>query len=209
MAHSDDDGLIVPPRLAPIQVVVVPIFKNDAEKTVVMEAVKRITSDWKGKLRFKIDEREHLSPGFKFNEWEVKGVPVRIEVGPKDVDKGTVALARRDIPGRDGKSFVTQEGLTERIVTLLADIQTALYERALAFRTERSKTVTSYEELKAQIETGFAYCWWDGSNEDEKRIQDETRATIRCIPIDQPQGGGTCVYTGRPAKTFVVFARSY
>lgn len=209
MAHSDDDGLIVPPRLAPIQVVVVPIFKNDAEKTVVMEAVKRITSDWKGKLRFKIDEREHLSPGFKFNEWEVKGVPVRIEVGPKDVDKGTVALARRDIPGRDGKSFVTQEGLTERIVTLLADIQTALYERALAFRAERSKTVTSYEELKAQIETGFAYCWWDGSNEDEKRIQDETRATIRCIPIDQPQAGGTCVYTGRPAKTFVVFARSY
>jgi prolyl-tRNA synthetase len=104
---------------------------------------------------------------------------------------------------------VSQEGLTERIVTLLADIQTALYERALAFRAERSKTVTSYEELKAQIETGFAYCWWDGSNEDEKRIQDETRATIRCIPIDQPQAGGTCIYTGRPAKTFVVFARSY
>ena len=209
MAHSDDDGLIVPPRLAPIQVIVVPIYKNDAEKALVMDAVKRITTGWKGTIRFKIDEREHLTAGFKFNEWEVKGVPVRIEVGPKDVEKGSVALARRDIPGRDGKSFVPQDGLTERVVALLAEIQTALYQRALAFRTDHTRTVTSYDELKEAIETGFAVCWWDGDSADEKRIKEETRATIRCIPNDQPGGSGTCIYTGRPATKTVVFARSY
>ncbi|MFM2032869.1 MAG: hypothetical protein RLZZ297_1634 [Chloroflexota bacterium] len=209
MAHSDDDGLVLPPRLAPIQVVVVPIYKNDAEKAPVMEAVKRITAGWKGQIRFKIDERENLTAGFKFNEWEVKGVPVRIEVGPKDVEKGSVAMARRDIPGRDGKSFVPQEGLTERITALLAEIQQALYDRALAFRTAHTKQVNSYAELKEQIETGFATCWWDGSSDDELRIKEECRATIRCIPNDQPGGSGTCVYTGRPATKIAVFARSY
>lgn len=209
MAHSDDDGLVLPPRLAPIQVVVVPIYKNDAEKGPVMEAVKRITAGWKGQIRFKIDERENLTAGFKFNEWEVKGVPVRIEVGPKDVEKGSVAMARRDIPGRDGKSFVPQEGLTERITALLAEIQQALYDRALAFRTAHTKQVNSYAELKEQIETGFATCWWDGSSDDELRIKEECRATIRCIPNDQPGGSGTCVYTGRPATKIAVFARSY
>ena len=209
MAHSDDEGLVVPPLLAPIQVVVVPIFKNDAEKALVMAAVATITTGWKGKIRFKVDTRDHLSPGFKFNEWEVKGVPVRIEVGPKDVEKGSVAMARRDVPGRDGKSFVPQEGLTERIVALLDEIQAALYQRALDFRTARTKTVSSYDELKAQIETGFAWCWWAGSDADERRIQEETRATIRCIPIEQPGGSGTCVYTGKPATKMVVFARAY
>lgn len=209
MAHSDDDGLVLPPRLAPIQVVVVPIYKNDAEKAPVMEAVKRITAGWKGQIRYKIDERENLTAGFKFNEWEVKGVPIRIEVGPKDVEKGTVAMARRDIPGRDGKSFVPQEGLSERITALLAEIQQALYDRALAFRTSHTKQVSTYAELKEQIETGFATCWWDGSSDDELRIKEECRATIRCIPNDQPGGSGTCVYTGRPATKIAVFARSY
>ena len=209
MAHSDDDGLVLPPRLAPIQVVVVPIYKNDAEKAVVMDAVKRITTGWKGVVRYKIDERENLTAGFKFNEWEVKGVPIRIEVGPKDVEKGSVAIARRDIPGRDGKSFVPQDGLTERITALLAEIQQALYDRALAFRTAHTKHVSTYAELKEQIETGFATCWWDGSSDDELRIKEECRATIRCIPNDQPGGSGTCVYTGRPATKIAVFARSY
>ena len=209
MAHSDDDGLVLPPRLAPIQTVVVPIYKNDAEKAVVMAAVKRITADWKGKIRFKIDEREHLSPGFKFNEWEVKGVPVRIEVGPKDVEKGSVAIARRDIPGKEGKSFVPQDGLTARITALLEEIQTALYQRALAFRESHTKHVTTYDELKQQIEVGFATCWWAGSSDDELRIKEETRATIRCIPNDQPGGTGTCIYTGKPADKIAIFARSY
>jgi prolyl-tRNA synthetase len=118
-------------------------------------------------------------------------------------------MARRDIPGREGKSFVPQEGLTERIVALLDEIQVALYQRALDFRAAHTKTVSSYDELKAQIETGFAWCWWAGSDADERRIQEETRATIRCIPIEQPGGSGTCFYTGKPATTMVVFARAY
>jgi prolyl-tRNA synthetase len=209
MAHSDDEGLVLPPRLAPVQVVVVPIFKNDDERERVMAAVKQLTAQWKGRIRFKVDDRENLSPGFKYNEWELKGVPVRVEVGPKDVDKGTVAVARRDVPGREGKAFVSQQGLTEHLTALLEEIQQALFNRALAFRASRTRAVSSYDELKEQIETGFAVAYWDGSTEDEKRIQDETRATIRCIPLEQPAEPGVCVYTGRPTGRQVVFARAY
>ncbi len=209
MTHSDDEGLVLPPRLAPTQVVVVPIFKNDEERALVMEAVARITAGWKGTLRFKVDSRDNLSPGFKYNEWELKGVPVRIEVGPKDVAKGSVAIARRDVPGREGKSFVPQEGLTERIIALLDEMQAGLFQRALKYREERSAFVQSYNELKQQVERGFAWAYWDGSDEDEKRIQDETRATIRCIPLDQPGTPGACVYTGRTTTRQVVFAKAY
>ncbi len=209
MTHSDDEGLVLPPRLAPTQVVVVPIYKNDEERAKVMEAVARITGAWKGRLRFKVDDRTNLTPGFKYNEWEIKGVPVRIEVGPKDVEKGSVAIARRDVPGREGKSFVPQDGLTERILTLLDEIQAGLFQRALKFREERSAFVASYDELKQQIERGFAWAYWDGSDEDEKRIQEETRATIRCIPLEQPDAPGVCVYTGRPTQRQVVFSRAY
>ncbi len=209
MAHSDDEGLVIPPRLAPTQVVVVPICKNDTERRLVMDAIDRITAGWKGRLRFKIDDRDNLTPGYKFNEWELKGIPIRVEVGPKDVEKGSVAVARRDVPGKAGKSFVPQEGLTERLEALLAEIQQALYDRALAFRAERTADVNSYEELKQQVERGFARCYWAGSDEDEKRIQDETRATIRCIPLDQSGVPGTCVYTGKEATQQVIFARAY
>jgi prolyl-tRNA synthetase len=209
MSHSDDEGLVLPPRLAPTQVVVVPIYKNDAERSAVMGAVQQITGGWRGRLRFKVDDRDNLTPGFKFNEWELKGIPVRVEVGPKDVEKGSVALARRDRPGREGKSFVPQEGLTERIEALLAEIQTSLFQRALAFREERTADVASYDELKQQIERGFARAYWAGTTEDEKRIQDETRATIRCIPLDQPGAVGTCVYTGKEATRQVIFGRAY
>ncbi len=209
MAHSDDEGLVIPPRLAPTQVVVVPICKNDTERRLVMDAIDRITAGWKGRLRFKIDDRDNLTPGYKFNEWELKGIPIRVEVGPKDVEKGSVAVARRDVPGKAGKSFVPQEGLTERLEALLAEIQQALYDRALAFRAERTADVNSYEELKQQVERGFARCYWAGSDEDEKRIQDETRATIRCIPLDQLGVPGKCVYTGKDATQQVIFARAY
>lgn len=209
MTHSDDEGLVLPPRLAPTQVVLVPIYKNDAERGKVMEAVARITSDWKGKLRFKIDDRDNLTPGYKYNEWELKGVPVRVEVGPKDVEKGTVAVARRDVPGREGKSFVPQEGLTERIAALLEAIQATLFQRALAFRAERTADVATYDELKQQVERGFARAYWAGTTEDEKRIQDETRATIRCIPLDQPGASGICCYTGKETTQQVIFARAY
>ena len=209
MSHSDDEGLVVPPRLAPTQVVLVPIYKNDAERSAVMGAVERITAPWKGRLRFKIDDRDNLTPGFKYNEWEMKGVPVRVEVGPKDVEKGSVAVARRDMPGKAGKSFVPQAGLTEYLEELLATIQQNLYDRALQFRNDHTADVSNYDELKAQIERGFARAYWAGTTEDEKRIQDETRATIRCIPLEQPEAGGICVYTGKPATQLVIFGRSY
>jgi prolyl-tRNA synthetase len=209
MTHSDDEGLVIPPRLAPTQVVVVPIYRNDAERSVVMEAVQRMTAEWKGRLRFKIDDRDNLTPGFKFNEWELKGVPIRVEIGPKDIEKGSVAIARRDQPGREGKSFVPQDGLTDRLTALLEEIQQALYQRALTFREEHTADVATYEELKQQIERGFARCYWAGTTEDEKRIQEETRATIRCIPLDQPQQPGRCVYTGKETTQQVIFARAY
>ncbi len=209
MTHSDDDGLVIPPRLAPTQVVVVPIYRNDTERSTVMEVVQRMTADWKGRLRFKIDDRDNLTPGFKFNEWELKGVPIRVEIGPKDIEKGSAAIARRDQPGREGKSFVPQDGLTDRLMALLADIQHALYQRALTFREEHTADVTTYDELKQQVEHGFARCYWAGTTEDEKRIQEETRATIRCIPLDQPQQAGRCVYTGKETSQQVIFARAY
>jgi prolyl-tRNA synthetase len=209
MTHSDDEGLVLPPRLAPTQVVVVPIYKNDAERAAVMAAVQTITAAWRGRLRFKVDNRDQLTPGFKFNEWELKGVPVRVEVGPKDVEKGSVAVARRDVPGKAGKSFVPQDGLAERLEGLLGEIQRALFERALAFREQRTADVTNYDELKQQVERGFARAYWAGSNDDEKRIQDETRATIRCIPLEQPGTSGKCVYTGKDTTQQVIFARAY
>ena len=209
MGHSDDEGLIVPPRLAPTQVVVVPIYKNDAEKSAVLGTVAQITAAWKGRLRFKVDDRENLTPGFKYNEWELKGVPVRVEVGPKDVEKGSVAVARRDVPGKAGKAFVPQAGLADHLERLLAEIQQSLYDRALKFRDDHTADVATYDDLKVQIERGFARCYWAGSIDDEKRIQDEIRATIRCIPLDQPGSAGTCVYTGKPATQQVIFARAY
>ena len=209
MVHSDDAGLVLPPRLAPTQVVVVPIYKNDSERSTVMEAVQRITGQWNGQFSYKIDDRDHLSPGFKFNEWELKGIPVRIEVGPKDVQKGSVAMARRDIPGREGKVFVPQAGLAEQIATTLDTIQTGLFERAKQFRDQRTTVVSSYAELAEAVETGFARAYWAGSTADENAIQEELKATIRVIPFDQPETAGTCIRTGQQTTQQVIFARSY
>jgi prolyl-tRNA synthetase len=209
MAHSDDDGLVLPPAIAPIQVVVVPIHKNDEEKAAVQEAIVRITSDWKGKFRFKIDERDYVTLGFKANEWEVRGVPVRIEVGPKDVQKNSVAISRRDIPGKAGKTFREQAGLTEHIVTLLDEIQAALYNRALAFRESHMFTATNYDEFKEKVEQGFVRAYFDGDGADEDRLQQETKSTVRVLPFDQPEEEGVCFLTGRPTKRVAIFARSY
>ena len=209
MVHSDDDGLVLPPRLAPTQVVLVPIYKNDEEKSRVMAAVQQMIGEWKGRFSFKIDEREHLSPGFKFNEWELRGIPVRVEIGPKDVDKGTVAVARRDMPGREGKSFVPQAGVADYIVNLLDTMQTSLFDRAKKIRDERTIDVSDYAELAQAIETGFARAYWAGSTADEQKIQDELKATIRVIPFDQPESAGKCVLTGEETTQHVLFARSY
>ena len=174
-----------------------------------MEAIERITVEWNELFRWKLDDRAHLTPGFKFNEWEVKGVPVRVEVGPKDIDKGTVALSRRDRPGREGKAFVEQQGLKERVSSLLAEIQQSRYDRARKFREERTFTVSSYDEFRERVEQGFVRAYWDGTGEDEDRVKAETKATVRVIPFEQPEAEGNCFLTGRKTTRQVIFARSY
>jgi len=208
MTHGDDQGLILPPRLAPIQVVVVPIYKNDEEKTAVMEVVERVTKELDD-FRVHLDDRTELTPGFKFNDWEMRGVPLRIEIGPKDVEKGTLALARRDRPGREGKSFVPQTHLAAQVGDLLKDIQSSLYERALAFRKTNTLDVENFEELVRVVQAGWAFAWWCGSAECEAKVKEETKATTRCIPLEQPGGQGKCVVCGESATQKVIFARAY
>jgi prolyl-tRNA synthetase len=209
MAHSDDDGLVLPPQLAPVQVVVVPIYKSDEERRAVMEAVTRLTNEWQARFRWKLDDRDYLTPGFKFNEWEVKGVPLRVEIGPKDVAKGTVAVSRRDKPGREGKAFIEQAGLTEHIARLLEEIQQSLFDRARAFRDEHTFEAESYDDFKEKVGQGFVRVFWDGTGEDEDRIKTETKATVRVIPFEQPDEEGVCFLTGRKTKQQLIFARSY
>jgi len=217
MVHGDDQGLILPPRLAPHQLVIVPIFKTDDEKASVMEAAQRLRKEVVAAgVRVKMDEREGMSPGFKFNDWEMRGVPLRMELGPKDVAKGTVVLARRDRPGKEGKSFVPQEGIAATVATALDEIQKALYERALAFREANTTEPADYEAFKKAVEKGFAFSWWCGGSDCEGKIKEETKATMRCIPLDQTLGvgraaGGTgkCVYCGQPAKEKAIFAKAY
>lgn len=210
MTHGDDKGLILPPKLAPIQVVIVPIYKGDAERRDVLDAATTIKQNLAAhNLRVKLDDRDNLTPGFKFNEWELKGVPVRIEIGPRDLQNNTVMAARRDIPGKEGKQITPRAGLAQRIEEVLAEIQANLLERATRFRDERTTDVTSYDQLKAAIDAGFARGWWAGDRADEERVQVETKATIRCIPFEQPGGSGTCIYTGKPATKVAIFGRSY
>src|SRR5215216_5040759 len=192
MVHGDDQGLVLPPRLAPIQAVIVPIFKNDAEKTKVMEVADRVFQELKSAgIRLKMDDRDNVSSGFKFNDWERGGVPFRGEIGPKDVEKGSVALARRDRPGREGKSFVSQEGLAATVNELLAEIQTALLKRATAFRDANIHEPKDYEDLKRIVADGWAFAYWCESAECERKVKEETKATTRNIPFHQPEGEGT------------------
>jgi len=211
MVHGDDKGLIMPPRLAPYQAVIVPIHKNDTEKASVMEAVKKIRAELvAADIRVKVDERDD-TPGFKFNDWEMRGAPLRIEIGPKDVANNTVALARRDIlrMGKEGKSFVPQDGIAATVVEVLKTIQQALYDRALAFRDANTYDPKDYQEFKAAAEKGFAFSYWCGDRECEAQIKDETKATTRCIPSEQPSDPGVCIHCGKPAKEKAFFARAY
>jgi prolyl-tRNA synthetase len=208
MTHGDDQGLVLPPRLAPIQVVIVPIYKNDSERAVVMEVVERLRKEL-GAFRTHIDDRSELTPGFKFNDWEMRGVPLRIEVGPKDVEKGTVAFARRDRPGKVGKSFVSQDQLDKQVAAALLDIQASLLERALSFRKEHTYEVQDYPGLVQAVEDGWALAWWCGNAECEARVKEDTKATTRCIPLDQPGDVGKCVVCGEQAAQQVIFARAY
>jgi prolyl-tRNA synthetase len=210
MTHGDDAGLVLPPRLAPIQTVIVPIYRKDSEKTNVLAAAESIHQQLTDLgIRSKVDLREQLSPGFKFNDWELKGVPTRIEIGPRDVENGTLVVARRDQRGREGKQSIGRDQLAAVIPELLRQIQQNLLEKATQFRDEHTSTPTNYEEFKQAINQGFARVWWAGSSADEKRIQEETKATLRCLPLEQPEGSGTCFYTGKPANQIAIFARSY
>ena len=210
MVHGDDQGLILPPRLAPFQLVIVPIFKTDEEKASVLENAHRLRKELVAAgIRVKMDEREGMSPGFKFNDWEMRGVPLRLELGPKDVAKGSVVLARRDRPGKEGKSFVPQQGIAAAVAAMLEEIQQALYDRALAFRKANTVDAANYEELKKAVEKGFAFSWWCGGAACEEKIKEETKATMRCIPLEQPGGEGKCIYCDAAAKAKAIFARAY
>ena len=210
MTHGDDQGLIFPPRLAPIQAVIVPIFKSDAETPAVQEAVNRVSAGLKAAgIRIKVDDRTEFTPGFKFNDWEMRGVPLRIEIGPKDVEKGTVALARRDKPGKEGKSFVPQAGLAEVVTLMLADIQRSMLDRATAFRDSHIFDPKDYEELKEVVQNGWALSYWCESAECEAKVKEDTKATTRCIPLDQEESHGKCIVCGEDAKHKVYFARAY
>ncbi|HXX18954.1 MAG TPA: proline--tRNA ligase [Candidatus Acidoferrum sp.] len=210
MVHGDDQGLIFPPRLAPHQIVIVPIFKTDEEKAVVFENAQRLRKELVDSgIRVKMDEREGMSPGFKFNDWEMRGVPLRLELGPKDVAKGSVVLARRDRPGKEGKSFVPQQGIAAAVAQTLENIQKSLFDRALAFRMANTSEPTEYADFKNAVEKGFALSWWCGSGDCEAKIKEETKATMRCIPLEQPGGSGKCVYCGQTASEKAIFARAY
>ncbi len=210
MVHGDDQGLVLPPRVAPIQVVMVPIYKNDTEKLKVMEIADRLFKELKAAgIRLKLDDREEVTPGFKYNDWEMRGVPLRIEIGPKDVEKSSVALARRDVAGRDGKSFVSHGGLPSVVSGLLAEIQSSMLARATAFRDANIYDPKTYDELKEVVANGWAFSWWCGSKECEAKVKEETKASTRNIPLNQPEGFGKCIVCGQKAEKKVYFARAY
>lgn len=209
MAHSDDQGLVLPPKLAPIQVVIVPIYKTDEEKTKLDAYVDELTAAFKKKdISFKYDDRDTQRPGFKFAEWELKGVPLRIALGARDMQNGTVELARRDT---QTKETVAQEGLADNIENLLVEIQDNIFKKALDFRDSHITEVNSYDEFKQVLDTkaGFVSCHWDGTVETEKRVKEETKATIRCVPLDAKEEDGICIFTGKPSKKRVLFAKAY
>jgi prolyl-tRNA synthetase len=209
MAHSDDQGLVLPPNLAPIQVVIVPIYKN----TEQLEGLNVVAEKMKKELEalgisVKYDNRDTQKPGWKFAEYELKGVPVRLALGPRDLENGTVEVARRDTLE---KKFLPRENIAAAIQELLVDIQKNIFDKALKFRDENTRSATNWEEFKVMLDDkgGFISAWWDGEAETEVKIKEETKATIRCIPMDAEENGGTDIYSGKPGKYKVLYARAY
>ncbi len=209
MTHSDDFGLVLPPKLAPIQVVIVPIFKDEEQLAEISEKVTRILSELRSKgISVKFDDRDTHKPGWKFAQYELQGVPVRITIGPRDLEKGTCEVARRDTLEKEIK---TLQEVTEEIPVLLKNIQKNIYQKALNYRDEHITKVNSYEEFKEVLERkgGFVSAHWDETAETENKIQEETKATIRCIPLNVKEEEGVCVYSGKPSKYRVLFAKAY
>ena len=210
MAHSDDQGLVLPPKLAPIQVVIVPIYKGDDQLAQISEKVAEIQSKLRAKgISVKFDSRDTHKPGFKFAEWELKGVPVRLAIGPRDLENNTLEIARRDTGEK--QSFDLSEDIALKVESLLEDIQKNIYQKAMNFRESHTTEVNSYDEFKEVLEGkgGFVSAHWDGTAETEEKIKEETKATIRCIPLDQKQEEGACIYSGKPSKGRVLFAKAY
>jgi prolyl-tRNA synthetase len=208
MAHSDDNGLVLPPRLAPIQVVIVPIYRSEEDLAKISERVNPIIEQLKSLgVSVKFDADDKYKPGYKFAEYELRGVPVRLGIGMRDLENGTVEVARRDTLS---KETLPLDGIEEKIVALLDEIQTNIYQKALKFREENTFQVDTWDDFKTQVEIGgFIEAHWDGTSETEEKIKAETKATIRLIPLDESAEAGKCVYTGEPSPRRVVFARSY
>ncbi len=209
MAHSDDDGLVLPPRLAPIQVVIVPIFKNEEQLNNIRTKIDPIIKELRKKgVSVKFDERDTQTPGFKFADYELKGVPLRIAIGPRDVEQNTLEIARRDTKE---KTSIAIDTAVTYVVELLETIQQNIYQKALDYRKAHTTEVNDYETFKKTLDEkgGFVLAHWDGTSETEQRIKEETKATIRCIPLNNKQASGICVVTGKPSSQRVVFARAY
>ncbi len=209
MAHSDDNGLVLPPKLAPIQVVIVPIYKGEEQLNQVSEVANKIMKNLKSKgVSVKFDNRDTHKPGFKFAEYELKGVPVRLALGSRDIENGTIEVARRDTLE---KNTYNQEGIEDTIVSLLDEIQENIYKKAHDFRTESTHKVESYDEFKKVLEEkgGFILAHWDGTTESEELIKNETKATIRCIPENAELEEGKCIISGKPSNKRVLFAKAY
>ena len=208
MAHSDDDGLIIPPRLAPLHVVIVPIYKNDEQLSAITEKADAIIKELKAKnIIVKFDDSDTAKPGWKFAEYELKGVPVRIAMGMRDVENNTVEIARRDTKE---KQTIANANLGDHISALLEDIQQNMFQKALQFRNANMYTIDTWDAFKEQIEKGgFISAHWDGTAETEDKIKEATKATIRCIPLDAKEEEGVCIFSGKPSKRRVLFARAY
>ncbi len=209
MAHSDDQGLVMPPKLAPVQVVIVPIYKGQDQKMLIDSKVLGIVDELKkAGIRVKYDDSDNARPGWKFAEHELKGVPVRLAIGARDLEQNVIEVARRDTKE---KATVSLDGITGHVKQLLEDIQTNLFERAKAYRDTHITPVDSWEEFKEVLNTkgGFVSAHWDGSGETEDKIKEETKATIRCIPLDAVEEEGKCIFTGKPSKQRVLFAQAY
>ena len=209
MSHSDDNGLVLPPLLAPIQVVIVPIYKGEEQLQSIRQKITPLMQALKERnITVKFDDDDTQKPGFKFHEYELKGVPVRLAVGQRDLENNTYEVARRDTLTKES---VSGETIVSHIEKLLKDIQENIYQRALAYRDNHITEVNSYEEFKEALESkgGFLSAHWDGTPETEAKIKEETQATIRCIPLDQKEEAGTCIYSGKPSKGRVLFAKAY
>ena len=209
MTHSDDEGLVLPPRIAPLQVVIVPIYKGEEQKALLDEKVHAMVASFKAAgIRVKYDDSDNQRPGWKFAEYELKGVPVRIAVGPRDLENNQVEIARRDTKE---KTTVSMDGITETVSQLLLDIQSNLFNRAKKYRDEHITKVDSWDDFIATLDTkaGFVSAHWDGTPETEDKIKEMTKATIRCIPLNNEQEAGSCILTGKPSVQRVLFARAY